>query len=315
MTRDAIHLRASSWSILLVLATSVFMGCGGSADTSSNDYASDYSAESDASEPYSTEPNTAESGGVQSQYGTEEAGGEQYEEGSAQATSSTPSAGGETLLEELPQASAMATASSAALSGPEGKPLDDFLYMVVEDLDSKWGQLFADAAYSYSSPEFVIFQEDELYVGQMAHCADVIYNYQGPQYCWENETIYYPFPWTVPTTGLQLEAYGDFAVASTVAHEFAHHVQQELGLIKGVTASSIQLELQADCLTGVWANTTYYEGSLELGDVEEAVGLMATMGDTPGTPSYDPNAHGTYQQRIDAFFLGYQSGDPGQCVF
>jgi uncharacterized protein len=308
---EADYLRAIAFTLLLLIAGLVITGCGGSADTSSNGYASDYSDQSDT-----PEPNTAESGGEQTEYGTKETGEDQYEATIAQPTSSTPSAGGETVLEELPQASATATAASAQLSGPEGKPLDEFLYMVVDDVDSKWARLFDAAGRSYSSPDFVIFH-DQIDTGTPSCGGDgsVLYNYQGPQYCFETETIYYPFPWALANTGEQLEDYGDFAVASTVAHEFAHHVQQELGMVKHVDVSSIQMELQADCLSGVWANTIYYEGRLEAGDVEEAVYLAGIMGDTPRVPSYDPNAHGTSQQRMDAFWLGYQTGDPSQCVF
>jgi uncharacterized protein len=225
----------------------------------------------------------------------------------------TPAAENQYVLEELPEAPpAPASVEPPALTGPEGKPLEDFLFEVGNELDAKWGQWFANAGYSYSSPNLQIYQEDQL---SIAGCGGVIHDYQGPLYCSQTQTIYYPYPWYVRDTGKSLEEFGDFAVAATLAHEMGHHVQGLLGMVANLNVYSIQMELQADCFAGVWAASVYYEGRLEPGDIEEAVYLLMNIADLPGTPWNDPQAHGTEQQRIDAFSLGYQSGDPNRCSF
>jgi hypothetical protein len=175
--RDACDLRASGSILLIVLAGVVLAACGGSVDTSANDYASDNSAESDTSEPY-----TSELEEEQTEDGSKEAGEEQYTEGSMQATSSTPLASEETVLEALPPSSAMASAGSAIRTGPEGKPLDEFLETVADDLDSKWAQWFSYAGLSYSSPEVLIYEGSALSIDG---CGGVIRNQDGPLYCSE----------------------------------------------------------------------------------------------------------------------------------
>jgi len=108
----------------------------------------------------------------------------------------------------------------------------------------------------------LIYEESTVSIGG---CGGVVRNQDGPLYCSETQTIYYPYPWTVGDTGVELEEHGDFAVAAVMAHEFAHHVQGQLGLVKNWNVYSIQMELQAGCLAGVWATTIYYEGRLESG--------------------------------------------------
>ena len=225
-------------------------------------------------------------------------------------TASTPAGGDQEVLEELPEVTAApATAQPPVLAGPEGKPLGPFLYEVGADLDRKWTQRFAYAGYGYVSPNLTVFDEPALSING---CGGIAQRSMGPFYCSENYTIYFPSNFTVSATGRTFEDYGDFAVATVMAHEFSHHVQNLLGILQ--STYSIQHELQADCLSGTWATTVYYEGRLEEGDVEEAVTLLANVGDLPGTPPTDPRAHGTYQERIDWFWYGYQTGDPEQCV-
>jgi predicted metalloprotease len=76
---------------------------------------------------------------------------------------------------------------------------------------------------------------------------------------------------------------------------------------------TIQRELQADCLAGLWGRSVYEEGSLERGDVEEAIQSLQNVADLPGTPPTDPGAHGNEEQRIVAFMTGYESRDGSQC--
>lgn len=225
-------------------------------------------------------------------------------------TAVAPAGEDQDVLEELPEVTtAPANAQPPVLAGPEGKPLEPFLYEVGTDLDRKWARSFAVAGSGYISPNLTVFGEPTI---RIDGCGGIAELSRGPFYCPESYTIYFPANWVEPDTGRVLEEYGDFAVALVMAHEFSHHVQNLLGILQ--STYSIQYELQADCLAGTWATTIYYEGRLEEGDVEEAINLLANIGDLPGTPRTDPQAHGTYQERIDWFWHGYQTGDPHQCV-
>jgi predicted metalloprotease len=100
---------------------------------------------------------------------------------------------------------------------------------------------------------------------------------------------------------------GDFAVSLMVAHEYAHNVQQEVGIL-GAGYPSINTELHADCWAGVWMNDSFYGGELEGTDVEEAVAVMERVGDDEG-----PYTHGSPEQRAYAVMYGYDSGVPSHC--
>jgi predicted metalloprotease len=124
---------------------------------------------------------------------------------------------------------------------------------------------------------------------------------------------------------------GDFAQAYVVAHEIGHHVQHLLGISDEVQRSrqrsseaeanrmSVRLELQADCLAGVWANRTQREHNfLEQGDVEEALNAASAIGDDRiqqrgGAVSPESFTHGTAEQRVRWFRAGLESGDPQRC--
>jgi predicted metalloprotease len=106
-------------------------------------------------------------------------------------------------------------------------------------------------------------------------------------------------------------AVGDFGLAYVVAHEYAHNVQQELGLTRTNPRFGVEpVELQADCMAGLWGNSVYREGRLNPGDVEEAISTVQAAGDFA---SDSPQHHGTPEQRRAAWLLGYRSGDPQRC--
>jgi predicted metalloprotease len=106
-------------------------------------------------------------------------------------------------------------------------------------------------------------------------------------------------------------AAGDFAVAYVVAHEYAHNLQQELGIFDNRQASRAEpFELQADCFAGTWANSVYRQGQLEPGDLEEATNAALAVGDFEfGSPQH----HGTPEERRDALLAGFRSGEPAVC--
>jgi predicted metalloprotease len=106
-------------------------------------------------------------------------------------------------------------------------------------------------------------------------------------------------------------AVGDFGVAYIVAHEYAHNIQQELGLAEMNPASTVEpLELQADCMAGLWANSVYRAGQIKPGDVEEALSTALAVGDFDTS---NPQHHGTPEQRRQAWLVGFETGEPGRC--
>ena len=106
-------------------------------------------------------------------------------------------------------------------------------------------------------------------------------------------------------------AAGDFAVAYVLAHEYAHNIQQELGVFDNrVSASAKPFELQADCLAGTWAHSVYEQGLLEPGDLEEATNAALAVGDFDvGNAEH----HGTPRERREALLAGFRSGEPAAC--
>lgn len=127
----------------------------------------------------------------------------------------------------------------------------------------------------------------------------------------------------------QLGAEGDFAAAYVIAHEVAHHVQNQLGILPKVDAArrsaseveanalTVRLELMADCLSGVWARNV--EGLLERGDIEEALTAARRIGDdhlqrqAGRVPQPHTFTHGTSEQRARWFTRGFDEGQVGQC--
>jgi hypothetical protein len=123
---------------------------------------------------------------------------------------------------------------------------------------------------------------------------------------------------------------GDFAQAYVIAHEIGHHVQNLLGIERDVRRLqgqnpgaandlSVRMELQADCLAGVWGNATAQRGTLESGDVEEGLAAAAAIGDDriqrqiQGYVAPESFTHGSSQQRVGWFRKGLSTGDPDAC--
>ena len=128
----------------------------------------------------------------------------------------------------------------------------------------------------------------------------------------------------------RFRAPGDFAQAYVVAHEYGHHIQTITGISGQVeqasqenpeqrNALSVRVELQADCLAGVWAHSTFERGLLEQGDLEEGLTAAASVGDdriqaeTTGRISPETFTHGTAEQRAGWFKRGFDQGDASAC--
>jgi hypothetical protein len=101
---------------------------------------------------------------------------------------------------------------------------------------------------------------------------------------------------------------GDFAVAMVMAHEFGHHIQDELGVFGRFDTPTI--EQHADCLAGVWTASAEQIGILDPGDVEEGMTAAWLVGDS----AFDAvDHHGTSDERVTAFMTGYTGAGPSAC--
>lgn len=127
----------------------------------------------------------------------------------------------------------------------------------------------------------------------------------------------------------RLKAGGDFAQAYVIAHEVGHHVQTLLGIAGKVSAArqrvskaessrlSVRMELQADCLAGIWANDN--KRVLERGDIEEGLNAASAIGDdrlqkqSTGRVVPESFTHGTSAQRVEWFKRGIKSGNLAAC--
>lgn len=211
---------------------------------------------------------------------------------------------------------------------PEYQGLDeveDFVRAILGSTETVWTDVFADAGRTYQPSQLVLFTERT-----QSACGGATAQV-GPHYCPLDKTIYIDRGFYAELERRFGAQGGDFAEAYVVAHEVAHHVQNELEIMDQVrsaqqsdpsqaNAYSVALELQADCLAGVWANYIFQLGDvLEPGDIEEALNAAAAVGDdriqqaTQGQITPETWTHGSSQQRVDWFNQGYQTGDPAQC--
>jgi predicted metalloprotease len=204
-------------------------------------------------------------------------------------------------------------------------PLADMVSVVVADTEDVWNEIFAESNRRYEEPALVMFR------GATRTACGVGQSYMGPFYCPADNKAYIDLDFYTELKN-RFDAPGDFAQAYVIAHEIGHHVQHLLGITEEVRVSrqrlsegeanrmSVRLELQADCLAGVWANRTEREhGFLEEGDVDEALNAASAIGDDRlqqrggGGVSPDSFTHGTSEQRVRWFRSGLQSGEPDRC--
>ena len=202
----------------------------------------------------------------------------------------------------------------------------EFVSVTLADTEDVWGQIFSgELGATYEPATLVLFKQIT-----QSPCGNAS-GATGPFYCPLDKKVYLDTDFFV-TLQRQLGAEGDFAAAYVVAHEVAHHVQDDLGILSQVTeirqrsseeesnALSVRIELQADCLSGVWARAAAENlGSLEEGDVAEAMNAAARIGDDTlqrnagRRPMPDSFTHGTSEQRQRWFATGFKSGQIDAC--
>jgi uncharacterized protein len=210
--------------------------------------------------------------------------------------------------------------SVPANESPEEKRLFQFVNFVVDDAQKTWRQLLGD---EYRNATVVVFRDatsTACGVGQTA---------MGPFYCPADEKVYIDLGF-YDELRRRFGAPGDFAQAYVITHELGHHVQHLRGIdarVRQLQESrpdaanqlSVRLELQADCLAGVWGHSTAQRNILEQGDVEEALNAASAIGDDRIQSSAgrgvqpDSFTHGSSAQRVQWFRRGLESGDVNGC--
>jgi predicted metalloprotease len=223
-----------------------------------------------------------------------------------------PAKDGEAVLANLPEVDPPLGAGEPRMVGSQDMSIEEFVQTIGSELNGLWRSKFEGSRYAYTDAKFVVLRDKPI---PIAGCTGFAAPDRRPFFCAKTSSVYYPLPW-VSLRGQETPSQvGDFAVAVILAHEEGHHVQALLGILGDPHLYTIQRELQADCLAGIWGRSAYQQGSLERGDVEEAIQVLQYMADLPGTPYTDPTAHGSERQRVDAFMLGFKSGDAGECQF
>jgi predicted metalloprotease len=213
-------------------------------------------------------------------------------------------------------------AGSACQASPSNEKACDFSRVVLASTEDIWTAQFQrgtlpryqSAPGAYQQPTLVVFS-DGVSTGGCGSASSA----SGPFYCPRDKKLYID-PTFYDVMEKRLRAPGDFAQAYVIAHEVGHHVQNLIGAtsieLKGETENqnSVRVELQADCLAGVWGHTA--RASLEINDedLREALNAAHAIGDDSlGHANERSYTHGSSAQRQRWFRRGFDSGDPRQC--
>ena len=215
--------------------------------------------------------------------------------------------------------------SDAPATSPGQDDVRDFVSVVLADTEDTWAELFRRMNREYRDPKLVLF------TGSVQSACGIAGAAVGPFYCPGDHKLYLDLDFFRALRS-RFGAPGDFAQAYVIAHEVGHHVQTLLGISERVAATrqrgdraaanalSVRQELQADCFAGVWAHhANRTRQILEEGDLEEALGAAAAIGDdrlqrqSQGRVAPESFTHGTSAQRVGWFKRGFDSGAVGQC--
>jgi uncharacterized protein len=217
----------------------------------------------------------------------------------------------------------VADSQSRPVSDPNEEPEVQFVSFVLDDAQRTWRDEFAQQGKEYRNAKLVLFRNSVDSACGLASSAT------GPFYCPGDHRVYIDLGFYGELKN-RFGAPGDFAQAYVLAHEIGHHVQNLLGIDRQVRQAqsseprarnqlSVRLELQADCLAGVWGHSTEQRNILEAGDVDEGLRAAAAVGDdrlqrmSSGQVSPDSFTHGTSEQRSQWFRRGFTSGNISDC--
>jgi predicted metalloprotease len=215
------------------------------------------------------------------------------------------------------------SSGSACQASPANDKACDFSRAVLASTEDVWAAQFKQATLprygaaapgTYQEPTLVVFSNSVSTGGCGNATSDV-----GPFYCPGDHKLYID-PTFYDVMERRLKAPGDFAQAYVIAHEVGHHIQNLIGSTSikpsGETRNqvSVRVELQADCLAGVWGHTARASLKITDDDLKEAVNAAHAIGDDAlGHSSASDYTHGSSAQRIRWFRQGFDSGDPRKC--
>ena len=220
-----------------------------------------------------------------------------------------------------------AAIEGAPTSDVTGAPTDElgqFADKVLGHTERTWGQILPQHGMQYREPVLNIFS------GQVQSACGFASAAVGPFYCPANQEVYLDLAF-FDDLSRRFGAPGDFAKAYVISHEVAHHVQNQIGVSDqvrdlqrqsdraGANQLSVGLELQADCLAGVWGYYANRDGIIEAGDFEDGLRAAAAIGDdtiqrrSTGTVQPESFTHGSAEQRVAWLRRGLESGDPNAC--
>ena len=221
---------------------------------------------------------------------------------------------------------------SGSVSGPSAPMTDadkaagEFASVTLAYTEDIWAGVFSDQLGQRYEPATMV-----LYKGVTQSPCGTASGATGPFYCPGDKKVYLDTDFFT-TMARELGAKGDFAMAYVVAHEIGHHVQDSLGILgkaneirarvseEESNSISVRIELQADCLAGIWAREVKDQfGAIEKGDFEEAINAARQIGDDTlqrnagRVPMPESFTHGTSAQRSRWFQTGLKSGQLADC--
>lgn len=229
------------------------------------------------------------------------------------------------LLQNAPVSGSQDTAGPTLGADGAPDPAADFISVVLADTEDTWTAMFAAGGQQYRVPNLVLFS------GEVQSACGFAQSAMGPFYCPADQKAYIDLSFYQDLRD-RFQAPGDFAQAYVLAHEIGHHVQNLLGVSGKVqqarqqageaegNALSVRLELQADCLAGIWAHHADRSRQiLEQGDIDEALTAASAIGDdrlqqqSRGYVTPDSFTHGSAEQRVRWFKRGFASGQLEAC--
>ena len=219
-----------------------------------------------------------------------------------------------------------APTSQGVVKAPVNDRDSAFVKSILGDTEDTWGKIFKQQLNTnYQAPKLVLFE------GSVSSACGSAETSAGPFYCPADKKVYLDmgfFKYLEATAGSD----ADFARSYAIAHEVGHHVQnlrgtsgkvRQLQSSSGKTKAnelSVRIELQADCLAGVWGYSTAQRGLITDQDVSKALNTATQIGDDylqkqsrQGHVTPDSFTHGTSQQRVTWFKRGLETGDINQC--
>jgi len=231
------------------------------------------------------------------------------------------------LLDNVPMDTSMTQTGgpdAPVSTSPEEDERFEFVKFVLNDVQDTWASVLPQEANSqYPRATLVVFR------GAVESACGFAESASGPFYCPGDNKVYIDLSFYDELQS-RFGASGDFAQAYVIAHEIGHHIQNVLGIDHQMRRAqqqrpdlanqlSVRLELQADCLAGVWGHSTARRDLLEKGDIEEGLNAAAAIGDdrmqsrSGRGVQPDKFTHGSSAQRLEWFRRGLESGRVASC--